>query len=544
MFAPFESILHAFEMLVLGLMLVGGVSLFGGIALAAGLRLGELRWTWAAVICVPASLLCLPSLFLGLAACGACLVGCLAGMAWQSSDLAAGGDHAETARGRLGVFAAAHLLMSRWQEQREGHGWMWGGWLTVGRGKLGRRVSIRAGGVSGAHTLIVGATGSGKTCGEAWIVGRLIEDGCGAVAIDPKGDDTLRQEMEASARRAGVPFLEWRPEGPLAYNPYAHGGDDELAEKALAGETFTEPHYLRQAQLYLAHAVRVIRAAGTPVTVGSLAAHMDPLQLEMAARGLPPEQGERAQGYLDSLTERQKRELAGVRDRLSILAESEVAPWLEPERADGAIELADAINGEAVVYFALEADRRPLLAKMLGGAIVSDLVMLAAHRRPEPVSTVVVIDEFSAVGAEHVWRLFARARAAGISLVLATQELADLRSLGQGALRDQVLGNLEAVIAYRQNVPASAELISAIAGEEAAWITSQQTGGRGIGGRRIGGALLAHRPSGYGQRRRGYEPAIHPTRIQRLATGQAVVIAPTSGQRPAVARMCHPSETR
>ncbi len=65
----------------------------------------------------------------------------------------------------------------------------------------------------------------------------------------------------------------------------------------------------------------------TPVT---LLAHLDPRELEVLARCLPEAQAERAERYLDSLTERQQRELAGIRDRLSILAESDVGAWLDP----------------------------------------------------------------------------------------------------------------------------------------------------------------------------------------------------------------------
>jgi hypothetical protein len=36
-----------------------------------------------------------------------------------------------------------------------------------------------------------------------------------------------------------------RTPGPLAYNPYASGSETEIADKALSGETFTGPHYLR-----------------------------------------------------------------------------------------------------------------------------------------------------------------------------------------------------------------------------------------------------------------------------------------------------------
>ena len=55
----------------------------------------------------------------------------------------------------------------------------------------------------------------------------------------------------------------------------------------------------------------------------------------------------------------------------------------------------------------------------------------------EPIPTVVVIDEFSAVAANHTARLFGRARSAGISLILGTQELVDLKAAGDGALRER-----------------------------------------------------------------------------------------------------------
>jgi hypothetical protein len=45
---------------------------------------------------------------------------------------------------------------------------------------------------------------------------------------------------------------------------------------------------------------------------------------------------------------------------------------------------------------------------------------------------VVLIDEFSAIAAEHVADLFGRARSAGISLVPAKQELADMQPVGEG----------------------------------------------------------------------------------------------------------------
>lgn len=527
-----EGIFHAAWSLAMGLLVVSVLSLLGGVGLAAGLRLRGLRWTWAGVPVLPAMLLGWWSMTVALVGMGAGVFGCVVGMVWQSGDLMAGGDLAETARGRVGILQAIDRAIEAWRDAREPRDWLQGGRLEVGRDEHGRRVYIPAGGASGSHTLVLGATGSGKTCGEAWIACRLIEHGHGAVVIDPKGDEMLREELRRAAARAGRSFGEWTPHGPFAYNPFAHGGDTEIADKALAGETFTEPHYLRQAQRYLGYAVRTMRAAKVPISAASLMEHMNPDSLEATARQLPEQQARAVYDYLDSLAARQRSDLAGVRDRLSILAESDIARWLRPDAGVPVIGLHSAIRRRAVVYFSLEADTRPLLAKMLGAAIVADLVTVAAAHQNDPIPTVVLIDEFSALAAGFVGRLFGRARSAGMSVILATQGMADLQAAGDGALRGQVLDNIESMLAYRQNVPASAELIAAIAGTRRAWMTTQQTS-RGLFGQRF---------SGRGSRTRGYEHAIDPSRIKELRNGQAVVITPTTGQRPAIAQIHHPSE--
>ncbi|MGH2912596.1 MAG: TraM recognition domain-containing protein [Solirubrobacteraceae bacterium] len=516
-----------FEQLLTQLLEFGIASLLGGIALAVVLRVCARRWTWA-LLGLPLAWVLEGSPMLAALCCSMSLVGCLVSVSWHAADLAEGADRAEAARARLGIGEALRrALRRRWAIA---HGWVHGGRLAVGYDEHGSPVSIPMKESAGSHALIVGATGSGKTVSEAWIATRLIAHGHGAIAIDPKGDGMLREQLERAARAAGREFLEWTPQGPCAYNPYATGSDSEIADKALAGEVFTEPHYLRMAQRYLGHAVRAMRAAEIAVTPGALMGHLEPDRLEQTSRRLPEEQAEVLQGYLDSLSEPQRRGLAGVRDRLSILPESDVGRWLDPESAP-AIDLRAAIQSRAVVYFALESDRLPLLTQMLGVAVVCDLVAAATHFQNDPVGTVVLIDEFSAIGAGHVARLFARARGAGMSVLLATQELADLQAAGEG-LRDRVLGNLDALIAHRQNVPASAELVAEVAGSKPAWLTTQRTGE----------GLLGQFASGGGSRRRDYALEVHPASIQRLGVGQALVVSTGGGRRVVPARMCHPCE--
>jgi type IV secretory pathway TraG/TraD family ATPase VirD4 len=161
------------------------------------------------------------------------------------------------------------------------------------------------------------------------------------------------------------------------------------------------------------------------------------------------------------------------------------------------------------VYFALHTDAWPLLAQMLGIAIVGDLRGTMAALQRAPVASVVAIDEFAAIAAEQVAPLFGRARSAGINLLLGTQELADLRADGRAQLHDQVLGNLACLIAHRQVVCESAELVSRLAGARGAWRTAQTGAGW--------------------TRSRSSEPVLSPGRIRALPVGDAAVLDLVAG---------------
>ena len=501
-------------------------------AIAARLMRGRhLHWSWAAaalgLVMLARPALGSATLTLGVAAVGAAM----RGRRWQREDVDAGGDLAEIAALRrtpvdlLRTFARAAALRRR--ARSGGDGWFCGEKLILGCEPGGIPVSVPLGGATGGtHTLVVGATGSGKTITQTWIAVRAIERGMGAVVIDPKGDRGMRGEIRRAAEAAGRSFIEWTPEGPAVYNPYAHGSDTEIADKVLAGERFTEPHYLRQAQRYLGHVVRLVRRAGLEVTLRCIVHHLDPACLECLARQLPESEAQTTHAYLDSLTTRQRSELAGVRDRLAILAESDVGPWLDP-RGVGArqFHLLETVRDRSVVYFSLESDLRPLLIQMLGAAIVQDLQVTVAALQGRPAPTLVVIDEFSAVAAEQVVRLFGRARSAGFSLLLGTQELSDLRLPGHERLLEQVMGNLSVLIAHRQVVPDSAELIARLAGTRGAWRASRHGDGKIT-------------------RTRTRERVLGSDEVMRLGQGWAAVVVLTNGGRVRIARVFSSASTR
>ena len=520
----------------------------------------HLRWTWAAsafgvdVIAAPV-LGGGASWTLGIAA----LCAAVRGRRWHREEVQAGADLAELAADRRGPVDALRTLarrtvprliagwaprspIARWVARSvtltggkvwfRGTGtgagqkdWFRGDRLIVGEEeKKGRPVTIPLGApTGGTHTLVVGATRSGKTVTMTWAAVRAIEHGMGVIVVDPKGDRDLCRELRDAAQAAGRQFIEWTPQGPSVYNPYARGSETEIADKVLAGERFTEPHYLRQAQRYLGHEVRTLRKAGLQVSLGALVEQLDPMRLEVLARSLSEPEARGVHDYLDSLTTRQQSDLSGVRDRLAIMAESDIGPWLDP-RTQGVeqLDLLEAVKGQAVVYFNLEADRRPLLAQMLGAAIVQDLQAMVAALQGRaggtPIGTLVVIDEFAAIVPERIVGLFGRAGGAGVSLMLGTQELADLRVPGRELLLEQVMGNLSSLIAHRQVVPASAELIASMTETRGVWRTS-------------------HRSDGGHTRTREHENVLRAEQIMGLPRGWAAVLGLADGGCVSITRM-------
>lgn len=394
---------------------------------------------------------------------------------------------------------------------------------TYALGQDGARGVVRLplGTDGGRHTLLIGATGTGKTTTLRWAIARHLDAGLGSIVIDAKGSPELVGHLRDQASRRGRPFYPFSLDSEsLPWNPLAYGSPSERADKLIAAEEWTEPHYKRLYQRYLLAALNALEAREADVDLAQVVELLNPDRLALQCRELDGEASDRLSAYLDQLTQEERRDLSGLRNRLAILVEGEhrdlVCPIGEPAEE---IDLLLAVNQGAVVVFSLNSSRYPETAKLLGAALFQDLKHVSGilEGRPElrrPAA--IAIDEFAAFGADHVLGLFQRARSAGLSLLLSTQELADLRRVDPG-FQDQVLGNVEAVIAHRQNVPDSAELVAGIAGTREVWEHTFQTTDP------FGEALRKGDPR-LGSKRRGHQYVVAPDTIKQLRTGEAVVI--------------------
>jgi conjugal transfer pilus assembly protein TraD len=433
---------------------------------------------------------------------------------------------------RLGRRVARHVQERRRATELPADG------IPLGHDPAGRPVLVPASAL-GAHTLILGATGSGKTTTLLALLRDQMAHGGAIVAIDLKGSPGFARQLRAAAEGAGRHFRIWTLDGGECWNPLATGNATELKDKLISTERFTEPHYQRAAERYLQQALQVAQATAgeRPITLATVVELLEPAALAARSRLLAPARARALRTYLTSLTRDQLSAVRGLHSRLALLTESHVAPLLAPTPGQETIDLRSALASREVVLFSLSSVTYGQLAGQLGTLAVQDLVSATAARlagqatptgeQPTPPPpALVAIDEFSAIGSDNVLALLARGREAGVGVVLCTQELADLDRVARG-LRDQVLGNTAVKIAHRQDVPESALTVAQLAGTVETWERSYREYRGRFGGRRLEVAGV----------RAVQRYRVPPQRISELRPGEAVVVVKTPQAHATIARV-------
>ena len=260
------------------------------------------------------------------------------------------------------------------------------------------------------------------------------------------------------------------------------------------------------------------------MTLATIASHCDPDELESLALGLDAsELVEEVGAALRGLRADERRAVAGLAARLRNLSSSEFArAWLDPQLAGvHNLDLREAIGRREVVYFRLDTDRTGNVGRAIAQMALLDLGAAASSMMGAGIGTFVGIDEFGALEAPALERLYTRGRAAGFSVAVGTQTLADLRAAGP-AVRERIGATVSAIVCHRIGGQDDAEWVAQAIGAVPAWETTIRTN------------RLGH-PTEAGTRTRGYRYEVNPSELQRLRPGEAYVARlqdASSPQRP------------
>lgn len=500
---------------------IGGGAIVAGLVIAWLMRRARLAPTWTPGYALPG----LASWATGVPASPTVLVtylasavGLIAGsIALHRRDVSAGADLARRARDRRGPAWAIRRIAAKMMAERSACSRQ--DEILLGQSKLsGRLARLPLSTEQGRHLLVTGSTGSGKTVSLRRIAAEAIANGFSVVIIDAKGGGDFLDEMRIAAWKHGRQFFPWSFKGPSTYNAYGSGTASEIAARLLFDE-ITEPYYLRIFQRHLQQVVGALQAAGLTPSLRLISTYSQSKNWGALIDRLNGEALQRFAEYLDSLTPRVIQDLTGSISRLATLDESDIGRWLDPEHAERAFDLREAMNRGDVVLFRLDADSQPEPTRMFGAALVQDLVSIAGARQTgEQRPVLIVIDEFPAIAAPLAVNLLERGRSANYSVALGVQDVAGIEQDGSTGLTERIVGNLTALLVHRQVVPSSRELIATIVGTVGTWARTRQVRA-GVG------------TTGLGSLTREREFALHPDELSSLKPGEAYLILP-GAKRP------------
>jgi hypothetical protein len=388
----------------------------------------------------------------------------------------------------------------------------------------------------GHHLLFVGATGSGKTTSarRVLLARGLSERTTAVLALDPKGDRGLEQDLRAlaaSTGRALVVFDPFDPDGDR-WNPiWANDPGAVVARLVAPVEANSDSdasHYSRVLRVHLGLVCETLHRSGHwPVALGEL--------LRLAQRNrfgtiaaLPVRELDgddlplRLADHQAALNERSTQgQLDGSLRALEVVAGQAWRRTLSPDGDRGAVALPTAMSAGAVVLWKTHVEDIKEEAETITTLALAD-IGAAARTLPDDSQWVLLLDEFGSVlqgrAGERAVALMQRARSTHGQVLLSTQSVADIPSAtGNEHLLASLTDNFTGFAVHRQNSPESRDWLAKLFGTRELWQSTDRT--------------LRGRADGTGSRRRAAEFTVRPDTFRRLAPGEAIV-ATTLGPPP------------
>jgi hypothetical protein len=369
------------------------------------------------------------------------------------------------------------------------------------------------------HTWVVGATGTGKT--QSVLLPALRSDiraGRGAVFIDGKGDRETLSAIWNLAREAGregdFRYLDLRrPDESLTYSPLLNGTPNEQGDKIMAALRWDNEFYRAQSRAVLLRILRSLRATGLPYSLDDVLAAMSDLPALRSLADAVPDVDRRAElGHIGGRWKDYLIETSGMRSQLEALLMTDFGELLKASQPT--LDLAEAYQAGAIVYFALPVARFPETAPLVAKLIISDLNSVAGMVQDGQLDRSfesIVIDEFAAFAMPLFVDLLNKGRSAGMAITISHQSMrGDLAAAERGFV-DQVADNTNIKICLRQS--ADAEYVAGLSGTYKTVKRTEQTLA----------ALFGHERTGLGSAREVDEYHVSPNLIRQLPQGYAVV---------------------
>lgn len=390
-----------------------------------------------------------------------------------------------------------------------------GNFVTSGLSPLGidekteDRVVYRYGDEASKHTLMSGASGSGKTITLLSMALSDIINGEPVFVIDFKRSPELAGKLAAWAAEYGANFYHFvngdpatydveHSKGQSFYDPLSSGSPTAQADMVLgmreydtAAEVYrTSMQQLLQVLFQMIHygkekrkhltgreldrfAPKIEWDKGGIYLVYSAVENNEAFgQLVEVCQNTPIEK--EANGLYEQIHGKTQiaHAMAELTGQMRTIVASEYGRWMQAADPERTIDLLK-LSGEQsnVVLFSLNSDDEAFFAKYVGSMILADLTSVSSKRRNLGMKNKVnvYVDEFQAVNPDSVKGLLEKARESRMALTLAQQSFEQIitaAGTNGEAYLNALLGTCSNFIAHAGSNEASAERLSGILGKD------------------------------------------------------------------------------
>lgn len=350
----------------------------------------------------------------------------------------------------------------------------------------------------GYHTLVVGASGSGKTSFIKVAMEGILHNDRSLVLIDPKGEIDFIRDYKAMCKthnRKGYIFCEgYVGEGAVRLNPFK--GKDytdviTMFENCMFPTTSgPESYYLDKQRSAIGSIVRNLLKDGKEVGLWSIY-HI----------------------FLKEYGDDENYE--GLKNKLENFLFTSLGELLKEE---GAKSIEEIIDEGANVFVAVNMQRHNSTGKLLCKFFVNELMKISGKRSSRgvncefarPVSA--ILDEAGSIIEPEFLELISKSRSSKIEVVACSQSFNDFERAFTGWSGEKSLWeSISNYFVFRQLNEDYVELFAKIAGTQIAKKKTHQLND----GVRTGGASV----------REGHEFIIHPDEIRKLKQGECILVS-------------------
>lgn len=321
------------------------------------------------------------------------------------------------------------------------------------------------------HTLVVGASGSGKSITLQSLIRGDIVNSNSTIVIDFKRDPEFASKVSSWTKEMGGNFYHFvngdpseydikNSRGQSIYDPLATGSPTVKADMVLGMREYdtasavykANMQQLLQVVFSMLHYANRAKAPNIAWGSGGLFQLATAISgdnfhdLAIACEGTPIQtQAEEVTLQLKGKTGL-KHAMDELQGQIRTIVASDYGRWMEASSENPAIDLMElmAVEGN-VVMFSLNSDSEPEFAAYVGAMILADITNVSAKRRNMQLKNkiMVYVDEFQAVVPTSVKALLEKSRGSAIGVTLAQQSFEQTVSASPSNGEAHLLGILD-----------------------------------------------------------------------------------------------------